>query len=97
MAFLQSFSDRLQSYLSQDHHRRVTEHIGKQLSAEEVQQHPEFPHVNWDLKPEKREKIDVAKGRGGPFKLAYELHGRGAKKIAVCIPLPAQVRPCSLW
>ena len=37
--------------------------------------------MNWDLTPDKREKIDVAAGRGGPFKLAYELHGHGPKKV----------------
>lgn len=55
----------------------------KPLTAAELQAHPEYPHVHWDLKPEKREKIDVAEGRGGPFKLAYEIHGRGPKKIIV--------------
>ncbi|KAI7225642.1 alpha/beta-hydrolase [Hortaea werneckii] len=67
--------------LNQEHHHRVQEQIGKQLSAEEVQNHPEFQHVNWDLPYEKRELIDVAAGRGGPFKLAYELHGKGPSKI----------------
>ena len=79
----------VQSYLpdlNQEHHRQISEQIGKQLSAEEVLQHPEYPHVNWDLKPDKRESISVAAGRGGPFKLAYELHGHGAKKIVVCLP-----------
>ncbi|WPH01342.1 Hypothetical protein R9X50_00418300 [Acrodontium crateriforme] len=76
----------LQSYLpkfelNQEHHRQVAKQIGKQLSAEEIIKHPEYPHVNWDLKPEKREAIDVAAGRGGPFKLAYELHGHGPKHI----------------
>lgn len=69
--------------LNQEHHHRVREQIGKQLSAEEVQNHPEFQHVNWDLPYERRELIDVAAGRGGPFKLAYELHGKGPSKIVV--------------
>lgn len=69
--------------LNQEHHHRVQEQIGKQLSADQVQNHPEFQHVNWDLPYEKRELIDVAAGRGGPFKLAYELHGRGPSKIVV--------------
>ncbi|KAI6794613.1 alpha/beta-hydrolase [Hortaea werneckii] len=67
--------------LNQEHHHQVREQIGKQLSAEEVQNHPEFQHVNWDLPYDKRELIDVAAGRGGPFKLAYELHGKGPSKI----------------
>lgn len=72
--------------LNQDHHHSITEQIGRQLSAEEVQRHPEFQHINWDLAPDKRERIDVASGRGGPFKLAYELHGKGPRKILVRIP-----------
>ena len=51
------------------------------MTAEEVQKHPEFPHVYWDLEPEKEEKIEVAAGRGGPFKLEYQLHGHGPTKI----------------
>lgn len=53
----------------------------RQLTAAEVLAHPEYPHVTWDLEPSKREKIDVAKGRGGSFKLAYELHGHGPNKV----------------
>lgn len=51
------------------------------LTAAEIQEHPEYPHAYWDLKADKREKIDVAAGRGGPFKLAYELHGHGPIKV----------------
>ncbi|KAF2717474.1 alpha/beta-hydrolase [Polychaeton citri CBS 116435] len=47
------------------------------LTATELRQHPEFEHINWDLKPSKREQVSVASGRGGPFKLAYEIHGHG--------------------
>ncbi|KAK4507350.1 hypothetical protein PRZ48_001085 [Zasmidium cellare] len=53
----------------------------KPLTAEEIQAHPEYPHTYWDLKPESKGKIDVAEGRGGPFKLAYEIHGHGPSKI----------------
>jgi len=84
---LSKFSAQLNGYLpdlNQEHHRRVSNEIGKQLSAEEVQAHPEYSHVDWDLKAEKKERIDVADGRGGPFKLSYELHGRGPRKIVVC-------------
>ena len=69
--------------LNQEHHRQVAKQIGKQLSPEEIVNHPEYAHVNWDLKYEKRELIDVAKDRGGPFKLAYELHGHGPRHIVV--------------
>ncbi|KAK3113489.1 hypothetical protein LTR53_009167 [Teratosphaeriaceae sp. CCFEE 6253] len=79
---------KAQSYLpavdlDQDHHRRIAKEIGQQLSVEQVLSHPEFPHVNWDLKPDSKEQIDVAAGRGGPFKLSYEVHGHGPRKIVV--------------
>lgn len=53
----------------------------RQLSAAEIQAHPEYAHVHWPLEANKREKIDVAAGRGGPLKLGYEIHGHGPKKI----------------
>lgn len=51
------------------------------LSAAEVEAHPEYPHVHWDLKPDEQGKIDVAANRGGPFKVAYEIHGHGPRKV----------------
>jgi hypothetical protein len=53
------------------------------MTAVEIIEHPEFPHVNWKLQPDQAGKIDVAKGRGGPFKLAYEIHGHGPNKLIV--------------
>ena len=88
--FFQKVSAQVQSYLpelNQEHHRQVAAQIGPQLSAEEVLKHPEFPHTNWDLKPDVKGSIDVAAGRGGPLKLAYEIHGRGSKKIVVSMIL----------
>lgn len=69
---------------------RQVEHLADQkpsyrpLTAAEIEAHPEYPHVYWDLKPTKKDSIDVAKGRGGPLKLAYEVHGHGPRKIVVC-------------
>ena len=57
------------------------------LTAAEIAAHPEYPHVYWDLKPTKKDSIDVAKGRGGPLKLAYEVHGHGPRKIVVCVSI----------
>ncbi|KAK4634024.1 Putative aminoacrylate hydrolase RutD [Fulvia fulva] len=63
-------------------HERAHGGMGpKPLTAEEIQRHPEYPHVHWKLKADSKGKIDVAAGRGGPFKLAYELHGHGPTKI----------------
>lgn len=53
----------------------------KPLTAAEIQAHPEYPHTHWDLKPTSEGKIDVAEGRGGPLKLAYQVHGYGSSKI----------------
>ena len=53
------------------------------LTAQEIVNHPEYPHVIWDLKPEKRATIEVAKDRSGPVKLAYEIHGSGPIKMVV--------------
>lgn len=59
--------------------------LSRPLTAAEIAAHSEYPHVYWDLKPTKKDSIDVAKGRGGPFKLAYEVHGHGPRKIVVCV------------
>lgn len=64
------------------------------LTAAEIQAHPEFPHVHWQLKPDKRERIDVAAGRGGPFKIAYEIHGHGPRKIIVSIAIRDTAAVC---
>ncbi|KAL9535441.1 putative non-heme bromoperoxidase [Sphaerulina musiva] len=51
------------------------------LTAAEVFAHPEYPHTNWDLQPDQKDKVEVARGRGGPFKIAYEIHGHGPSRI----------------
>lgn len=53
------------------------------MTAAQLLLHPEYPHVHWDLPADKSGKVSVAKGRGGPFKIAYELHGHGPRKIIV--------------
>jgi pimeloyl-ACP methyl ester carboxylesterase len=51
------------------------------MTIAEVTNHPEYPHIYWDLKPNDCGHVNVAAGRGGPFKLSYELHGHGPRKI----------------
>ncbi|KAF2621227.1 alpha/beta-hydrolase [Macroventuria anomochaeta] len=51
------------------------------LSAEELQKHPEYEHTIWKLKPDQEGKVAVAKDRGGPINIAYEVHGHGDRKI----------------
>lgn len=53
------------------------------LTAAEIVKHPEFEHVTWDLKPAKKGKTTVAIGRGGPIRIAYEIHGHGPIKLVV--------------
>lgn len=53
------------------------------LTVAQLQEHPEFKKAFWDLEPTKKGSVEVAKGRGGPFKIAYELHGNGAEKLVV--------------
>ena len=62
------------------------------MTVAEVQEHPEYPHVQWDLKPDSKGKINVAAGRGGPFKLAYEIHGHGLKSILWIVGLGGFLR-----
>ncbi|KAF2020460.1 alpha/beta-hydrolase, partial [Aaosphaeria arxii CBS 175.79] len=51
------------------------------MTPDEVVKHPEYPHLIWDLKPARKEKATVAKNRGGPIKIAYEIHGRGDRHL----------------
>ncbi|KAH6858629.1 Alpha/Beta hydrolase protein [Alternaria alternata] len=51
------------------------------MTAEELSNHPEYPHTIWDLKPEKKGKAVVAKDRGGPLNIAYEIHGHGDRHL----------------
>ena len=53
------------------------------LTAAELVEHPEFEHVTWALKPAERGKVAVAKGRGGPIQISYEIHGNGPTKLVV--------------
>jgi len=46
--------------------------------------HPSYPDTIWKLTPTQTEYLPVAKGRGGPFKLHYEVHGQGPVKLVVC-------------
>ena len=46
-------------------------------------EHPEFARVVWDLPAAKKGKVTVGQGRGGPFEIAYEVHGRGPTHMVV--------------
>ncbi|KAJ4361880.1 hypothetical protein N0V83_010821 [Neocucurbitaria cava] len=51
------------------------------LTADELVKHPEYNHTIWPLEPEKKGKVQVAKDRGGPIDIAYEVHGHGDRHL----------------
>ena len=59
----------------------MTDSTRSPLSAAEVQAYPEYPHTNWELVADKKGKFECAATRGGPFKISYELHGHGPRKL----------------
>jgi len=63
--------------------KRTSNQPPKALTATQLFEHPEFPHVIWDLKPEKKGTVAVAKDRRGPVNIAYEVHGHGPIHLVV--------------
>jgi hypothetical protein len=59
------------------------------LTAQEIISHPEFAYVNWNLAPTRKERIPIGRGRGGPFRIAYEIHGSGPIHTVVGLPRTA--------
>ena len=53
------------------------------LTAAEIVEHPAFKTVKWHLKPTEKGKCPVARGRGGPVDIAYEIHGDGPIHLVV--------------
>jgi hypothetical protein len=54
------------------------------LKAAEIMQHPAYKHLEWKLPPTEADFCTVADGRrGGPFKIWYEVHGIGPKRLVV--------------
>ncbi|KAL6703817.1 hypothetical protein ACN47E_009036 [Coniothyrium glycines] len=51
------------------------------MTAEELVKHPEYTHTIWPLQPTKQGKVAVAQDRGGPVKIAYEVHGQGDRHV----------------
>lgn len=56
------------------------------LRPAEIIQHPAFENVIYDLQPTEKGFAPVAIGRGGPFNIAYEVHGSGPKHLVVGPP-----------
>ncbi len=53
------------------------------LKADEVLQHPKFGHTTLHLVPNQEGKLLVARDRGGPLNIAYEVHGTGPHCLVV--------------
>lgn len=49
----------------------------------DVLEHPTYPSTIWQLKPDQQGKLSVAEDRGGPFNIAWEVHGHGDIKLVV--------------
>ncbi|KAG6189600.1 hypothetical protein E4U47_003293 [Claviceps purpurea] len=58
-------------------------------SCEETMQHPAYNSAAWGLEPHSSGKFAVAKGRGGPLNLYWEIHGQGPTKIVLIMGLGA--------
>ncbi|KAF2728003.1 alpha/beta hydrolase-like protein [Polyplosphaeria fusca] len=51
------------------------------MAATELLDHAEYSHTVWPLEPARSGKLPVAKGRGGPIHIAYEVHGHGSRHL----------------
>ncbi|KAI9806263.1 MAG: hypothetical protein M1825_006378 [Sarcosagium campestre] len=51
------------------------------LTVAEVEQHPGYAGAIWHLPATKKGKLSVGQGRGGPFDIAWELHGHGPIRL----------------
>lgn len=53
------------------------------MKAAEIKNHPAFPTTTWRLQPTQEGKLQVAKDRGGPLGLSWEIHGEGKERLVV--------------
>lgn len=59
------------------------------LTTKEVIQHPGYANAVFDLIPTQEGLLPVAKDRGGPFKISWEVHGTGPIKVVFVMGLGA--------
>lgn len=55
----------------------------REPSVDETLEHPAYGGAVWALEPHRQGKLAVARGRGGPMDVAWEIHGDGPVKIVV--------------
>ncbi|KAK2600033.1 hypothetical protein QQS21_005197 [Conoideocrella luteorostrata] len=60
-------------------------------SAEETMRHPAFKSTVWALEPNTYGKLPVAKGRGGPYNIYWEVHGTGPTKLVLLMGLAGTI------
>ncbi|KAJ4397366.1 glycylpeptide N-tetradecanoyltransferase [Gnomoniopsis smithogilvyi] len=53
----------------------------------QVMKHPAFPTADWNLEPTRSGRLPVAQGRGGPLKIAWEIHGSGPVRLVFLMGL----------
>ncbi|KAJ4292870.1 hypothetical protein N0V88_005528 [Collariella sp. IMI 366227] len=58
-------------------------------SVAETLKHPAFPTAIWNLEPDRKGLVPVAKGRGGPINISWEIHGSGPVKLVLIMGLGA--------
>ncbi|CAM1504681.1 Fc.00g022720.m01.CDS01 [Cosmosporella sp. VM-42] len=56
-------------------------------SVEETLKHPAYRTTIWALEPHSGGKATVAKNRGGPLNIAWEIHGSGPTKLVLIMGL----------
>ena len=52
-------------------------------SLQDTARHPAFAGAIWTLEPTRKGTTAVAKDRGGPVNIAWEMHGQGPIKVMV--------------
>ncbi len=55
-------------------------------SVADTLKQPAFPTAVWNLEPDQAGFLPVAEGRGGPFRISWEIHGTGPVRMIVCPP-----------
>ena len=61
--------------------------------VEEILAHPAYPDTIWKFMPTQSGRLPVAKDRGGPINIEWEVHGKGDIKLVVRLMLCGVVHP----
>ncbi|KPM45884.1 hypothetical protein AK830_g647 [Neonectria ditissima] len=56
-------------------------------STEDTLNHPAYPTTIWALEPHRQGKVAAAQDRGGPVRIAWEMHGSGPIKLVLLMGL----------